>query len=72
MFMTYVVSKGNSSHLMKVSSKRRRTKEEVKEQKRIDSNAEAELARRLAQIQQLEKANDDLQQNLSNTEHVRL
>jgi len=57
---------------MKVSSKRRRTKEEVKEQKRIDSNAEAELARRLAQIQQLEKANDDLQQNLSNTEHVRL
>ena len=72
MFMINVVSKGNSSHLMKVSSKRRRTKEEVKEQKRIDSNAEAELARRLAQIQQLEKANDDLQQNLSNTEHVRL
>jgi len=57
---------------MKVSSKRRRTKEEVKEEKRIQSNAEAELARRLAQIQELEKANEDLQANLSNTEHVRL
>jgi len=45
---------------MKVSSKRRRTKEEIKEQKRIDNNAQAELARRLAQIQELEKANDDL------------
>jgi len=67
-----IVSKGNSSHLMKVSSKRRRTKEEVKEEKRIQSNAEAELARRLAQIQELEKANEDLQANLSNTEHVRL
>ncbi len=61
MFLVYVVSKGNSSHLMKVSSKRRRTKEEVKEAKRMESNAEAELARRLAQIRELEKANDDLQ-----------
>ena len=57
---------------MKVSSKRRRTKEEVKESKRIESNAEAELARRLAQIQELEKANEDLQANLSNTEQVRV
>ena len=72
MYLTTIVSKGNSSHLMKVSSKRRRTKEEIKEQKRIDNNAQAELARRLAQIQELEKANDDLQANLSNTEHVRL
>ena len=57
---------------MKVSAKRRRTKEEVKEAKRAESNAQAELARRLAQIQELERANEDLQQNLSNTEHVRL
>ena len=56
---------------MKVSAKRRRTKEEVKEQKRVESNAQAELARRLAQIQELERANDELQQNLSDTEHVR-
>ena len=68
MSLNTIVSKGNSSHLMKVSSKRRRTKEEVKESKRIESNAEAELARRLAQIQELEKANEDLQANLSNTE----
>ena len=38
----------------------------------MESNTEAELARRLAQIQELEKANEDLQANLSNTEHVRL
>ena len=60
MFMPNVVSKGNSSHLMKVSAKRRRTKEEIKEQKKIESNTEAELARRLAQIQELERANDEL------------
>ena len=72
MSLNTIVSKGNSSHLMKVSSKRRTTKEEVKESKRIESNAEAELARRLAQIQELEKANEDLQANLSNTENVRV
>ena len=59
--MAYVVSKGNSSNLMKISSKRRRTKEEIKEEKRIQSNTEAELARRLTQIQELERANDELQ-----------
>lgn len=71
MFIFIIVSKGNSSHLMKVSAKRRRTKEEVKEQKRVESNAQAELARRLAQIQELERANDELQQNLSETEGIR-
>ena len=45
---------------MKISAKRRRTKEEIKEEKRIQSNTEAELARRLAQIQELERANEDL------------
>ena len=61
MFMTNIVSKGTSSNLMKISAKRRRTKEEIKEEKRIQSNTEAELARRLAQIQELERANEDLQ-----------
>ena len=32
----------------------------IKEQKKIESNTEAELARRLAQIQELERANDEL------------
>ena len=45
-----IVSKGNSSHLMKATAKRRRTKEEVKEHKRVEANAQAELARRLVQI----------------------
>ena len=61
MFLTNIVSKGNSSHLMKVTAKRRRTKEQVKEAKKMNSEAQAELARRLAQIQELEKANEDLQ-----------
>ena len=67
-----IVSKGNSSHLMKVTAKRRRTKEEIKEAKKFESNAQAELARRLAQIKELEKANEDLQQNLTQTESVRV
>ena len=46
---------------MKVTAKRRRTKEQVKEAKKMNSDAQAELARRLAQIQELEKANEDLQ-----------
>ena len=48
--LTFVVTKGNSSHLMKISSKRRRTKEECKEAKRIEKDKNAELARRLTQI----------------------
>ena len=60
MFVMYLVSKGNSSHLMKVTAKRRRTKEQVKEEKRMQKDVQAELARRLSQIQELEKANEDL------------
>ena len=48
------------------------TKKEIKEAKKFESNAQAELARRLAQIKELEKANEDLQQNLSTTEDVRV
>ena len=46
---------------MKVTAKRRRTKEQVKEAKKMSSDAQAELARRLAQIKELEKANEELQ-----------
>ena len=59
--MIIIVSKGNSSNLMKVTAKRRRTKEQVKEAKKMSSDAQAELARRLAQIKELEKANEELQ-----------
>ena len=57
---------------MKVTAKRRRTKEQVKEDKRVQKDIQAELARRLSQIEELKKANDDLQQNLSTTEDVRV
>lgn len=57
---------------MKVTAKRRRTKEQVKEEKKMQKDVQAELARRLAQIQELEKANEDLQQNLNTTEDVRV
>ena len=57
---------------MKVTAKRRRTKEQVKEDKRMQKDIQAELARRLSQIEELKKANDDLQQNLSTTEDVRV
>ena len=57
---------------MKVTAKRRRTKEEIKEAKKFESNASAELARRLEQIKELEKVNEDLQQNLNQTESVRV
>ena len=57
---------------MKVTAKRRRTKEQVKEDKRMQKDIQAELARRLSQIEELQKANENLQQNLSNTEDVRV
>ena len=59
--MSFIVTKGNSSHLMKITSKRRRTKEEVKEAKRIEKNVQAELAKRLSRIQELEESNSQLQ-----------
>ena len=46
---------------MKVTAKRRRTKEQVKEEKKMQKDSQAELARRLDQIRELEKANEDLQ-----------
>ena len=44
----------------------------MKEDKRMKKDIQAELARRLSQIEELKKANDDLQQNLSTTEDVRV
>ena len=38
----------------------------------MQKDSKAELARRLAQIKELEKANEDLQQNLTQTESVRV
>ena len=39
-----LVSKGNAAHLMKVGSKRRRGKAEIKEQKRAEAQRQNEIA----------------------------
>jgi len=54
--MTYsliIVSKGISSHLMKISSKRRRTKQEIKEQKQAEEMKEAEIAAKMAEFENM-------------------
>ena len=43
-----IVSKGISNHLMKTSSKRRRTKQEIKEQKAEEELKQNEIERKLA------------------------
>ena len=43
-----IVSKGISNHLMKTSSKRRRTKQEIKEQKVEEERKQNEIERKLA------------------------
>lgn len=42
-----IVSKGISSHLMKFTSKRRRTKQEIKDQKRSEDQKQKEIAEKM-------------------------
>ena len=50
------VVKGNLNHLMKASSKRRRGKAEIKEQKRAEAQQQSEIVRKLARIEELEQS----------------
>ena len=48
------VSKGNSSSLMKASAKRRRSRKEIEESKLEAEGQRAEIARKMARLDELE------------------
>ena len=48
------VSKGISNHLMKSTSKRRRTKQEIKDQKAEEAKKEAEIQDKLAKYDDMQ------------------
>ena len=65
------VSKGISSHLMKSSSKRRRTKQEIKDQKAEEIRREQEIQDKMSKydelqlrMQQMEESMSEQQQNM--------
>ena len=47
------LTKGNSAHLMKISSKRRRTKREIEEEKQEDLLQKVEFAKKMQEFEQL-------------------
>ena len=49
------VCKGNSHNLLKVSAKRRRSKETIKEEKRLEAQRQREITAKLDRIAQLEQ-----------------
>ena len=54
--ITYItiVCKGISSHLMKLTSKRRRTKQEIKEEKTREELKQREIAEKMAAFEELQ------------------
>ena len=47
-------TKGISGHLMKASSKRRRTKQQIKEEQKLEEMKQREIAKKLAAFDELE------------------
>ena len=50
-----IVAKGNSHNLMKITSKRRRPKAQIALEKKMEEEREANIAKRLSQMEDLEK-----------------
>ena len=63
-----VVQKGISSHLLKASAKRRRSKLQIKEEERQERIKEAEITAKIAQIGKMESDMAAMQQKLNESE----
>jgi hypothetical protein len=59
------VVKGNSNNLMKITSKRRRPKAQIALEKKQEEEREANIAKRLAQMDELEKQMAKMQTEIS-------
>jgi len=59
--MFTIVAKGISGHLMKASAKRRRSRQQIKEDKLQEEWEKAETARKIQRLEQLENENAELQ-----------
>ena len=55
-----IVIKGTSNNLFKMTAKRRRSKAEIKEEKRLDTQRKDEIADKLAQMEQMQKQMNDM------------
>ena len=58
--------KGNSSHLMKPGSKRRRSKAQIADEKKAAEQKEQEIAAKLAQFDYMQAKMAEMQQSLDN------
>ena len=63
-----IVSKGISGHLMKASAKRRRSKQQIKEDKEREQWQKDDIQRKLAHLEQMEKEFRDMQHKVQKTE----
>ena len=59
-----IAAKGISGHLMKASAKRRRSRQQIKDDKLKEEWEKAETARKIQKLEQLEQENAQLQQKV--------
>ena len=67
----HTVSKGISSHLMKATAKRRRSKKQIQEDKEHAEWEKAETVRKMQKLAQLEAENASLKNELQHVEQVK-
>ena len=58
----HIVSKGNASHLLKATARRRRSKAQIQEEKKQEELKEAETAAKLAQMDQMQQEMQAMQE----------
>ena len=64
------VSKGNSAHLMKFSAKRRRTKQEIQDQKQQESREKIRMELKLAELEALKEKWKEAQKKIEVAQNV--
>ena len=64
------LAKGNSAHLMKISSKRRRTKREIEEEKQEEMLQKVEFAQKMQEFEQLKAKMAQVEEKLQIAEHI--
>jgi len=65
------VSKGISAHLLKENAKRRRSKQQIKDEKKAEEMKQREIARKLAEYDQFRPSIEETKELVAEKEHYR-
>ena len=65
------MSKGISAHLLKENTKRRRSKQQIKDEKKAEEMKQREIARKLAEYEQYKPSIEETKELFAEKEHYR-